>query len=127
MGKTQTKPRGPARRTVARTTRKAPRAAARSASPSTARSAAKEARQITVRGIDNHLDRLLKEEAERMSTSVNQLALRLLRQALGLAPSPPPTGYDDLDALAGTWSEDDARSFEDSLRQQRKVDAKQWK
>ncbi len=84
-------------------------------------------RQITVRGVDDALDRLLKEEAERMSTSVNQTALRLLRRSLGLEPSPPSAGYDDLDALAGTWSADEARVFDEELRLQRKVDPKLWK
>lgn len=62
-----------------------------------------------------------------MSTSVNQLTLRLLRRSFGLEPSPPSTGYDDLDHLAGAWSEDDARAFDDELLLQRKVDSKLWK
>jgi hypothetical protein len=84
-------------------------------------------RQITVRGVDDALDRLLKEEAERMSTSVNQTALRLLRRSLGLEPSPPPSGHDDLDALAGTWSAEEGRAFDEELRLQRRVDPKLWK
>ena len=34
--------------------------------------------------------------------------------------------HDDLDHLAGTWSEEEAKGFETSLSEQRRVDPDLW-
>lgn len=85
-------------------------------------------KQITIRSVDPKLDAALKREARRRSMSVNQTILTLLRGAIGLrARDGRVREHDDLDALAGTWDEDEARDFDRDLASQRRVDRKLWR
>ena len=78
--------------------------------------------QLTVRGIDPHLHDALKREAQRQGQSVNRYVLDLLREAL----EPANREYDDLDHLAGTWTEEEAAAFNAHLRRQRQIDEALW-
>jgi hypothetical protein len=53
----------------------------------------------------------------------------LLRAAAPPVVSAAPNGqtYHDLDALAGTWSDDDARSFDAAVADFGRVDQDLWK
>lgn len=82
--------------------------------------------QLTVRGVDPHLHDTLKREAQRQGQSVNRYVLNVLRQALGMNASPPHREYDDLDHLAGTWTEEEAVAFNAHLRSQRQIDEGLW-
>jgi len=62
---------------------------------------------ITIRGIDEETSRVLKEKAKREGTSVNAVLLKLIKEALGLEKRRRTITYDDLDHLAGGWSEED--------------------
>ena len=88
-------------------------------------------KQTTLRGIDQSLDRRLREEARRQGLSLNRTILRLLRQATGLAkssePSPGRQRFADLDGLIGTWSEDEADEFDRALQHLRQIDAEIWR
>lgn len=54
--------------------------------------------------------------------------LALLRERLGLdADEPDPETHDDLDHLAGTWSQEQAKEFDEALREQRQIDEKLWR
>jgi hypothetical protein len=55
--------------------------------------------------------------------SFNQVAIEALTAGSGLADE--PILYHDLDALAGTWVEDE--SFDEAIRAQDRVDAGLWK
>ena len=67
---------------------------------------------LTIRNVDATLARALEREMQRRGTSLNQAVLDLRRQALGLGVAAPPSN--GLRQLAGTWSEEDLRSFEQS-------------
>jgi len=82
--------------------------------------------QLTVRGVDPHLHDALKREAQRQGQSVNRYVLDILRQALGINAFPPHREYDDLDHLAGTWTEEEAEAFDAHLRRQRQIDEGLW-
>ncbi len=88
-------------------------------------------KQTTVRGIDAALARRLREEARRRGLSLNRTLILLLRQATGLArpsePSPSgPNRFTDLDHLAGTWSEQDAETFDRVVEGLRRIDKEMW-
>lgn len=89
------------------------------------------ARQLTVRGVDAQLERTLRAEARRRGLSVNRTVLRLLHEATGLDGRPvdraAATRFDDLDRLAGTWTAEEAASFDRYLRSARAVDAELWR
>lgn len=82
---------------------------------------------LSIRGLDDETARRLKETARKKQVSVNRYALDLLRQGLGLARSHPRhEPYHDLDALAGTWTEEQAREFLSSIKAFEEVDEELW-
>ena len=81
---------------------------------------------MSVRGIDDETKRRLTEEAERQGVSLNTLALRYLQQSVGVgAPSRRPHHH-DLDALGGTWSEEEAREFLSAVSDFEQIDEELW-
>jgi hypothetical protein len=89
---------------------------------------AKEAtmKSITLRGIDGELEEALKRLAKESSSSVNATILQLLRRAVGLEKKKFHVVHHDLDALAGTWSEEELREFERNTRPFSEVDEELW-
>ncbi len=85
-------------------------------------------KQLTVRGVKNDLHNALKSEAARRGMSVNRVVLALLREAVGLANGSQQRRvvFDDLDRLAGTWTDEEAAKFESELASQRVIDAGLW-
>jgi len=82
---------------------------------------------ITIRGIDETTARILKERARKEGTSVNAVLLKTLRESLGLEKRRRTVIYDDLDHLAGTWSEKDFIEFQKRIADFEVVDEKMWK
>ena len=66
---------------------------------------------ITVRGIDEELEKKLRAEAHNNGDSINSTLLKLIRRGLGLDKPIPYQEFHDLDNLAGTWSETDEEEF----------------
>ena len=82
---------------------------------------------VTLRGLaDGEADRL-KSEARRRGLSLNALLLRLVREGAGLVARSRQGRHDDLDALAGTWSEEDAAAFAAAVADTEKIDAELWR
>ena len=81
---------------------------------------------ITIRGIDETTARILKERARKEGTSVNAVLLKTLRESLGLEKRRRTVIYDDLDHLAGTWSEKDFIEFQKRIADFEVVDEKMW-
>jgi len=83
---------------------------------------------ISVRGLDEQTAKKLKDEAKRKNLSVNALVLDLLRRSIGLKPASHRREiHHDLDHLAGTWSEEEAREFLESTRSFEEVDTELWR
>ncbi len=82
---------------------------------------------ITIRGIDETTARILKERAKKEGVSVNAVLLKTLRESLGLEKRRRTVIYDDLDHLAGTWSEKDFVEFQKRIADFEIVDEKMWK
>ena len=82
---------------------------------------------ITIRGIDETTARILKERARKEGVSVNAVLLKTLREALGLEKRRRTVIYDELDHLAGTWSEKDFVEFQKRIADFEIVDEKMWK
>jgi hypothetical protein len=83
---------------------------------------------ISVRGVDEETAAKLKDEARRKNLSINALVLDLIRRGIGLKPASHRRQiHHDLDHLAGTWSEEEAREFLESIRIFEEVDKEQWR
>jgi len=89
---------------------------------------AKNMKQLTVRGVKSDLHNALKAEAARRGMSVNRVVLALLREAVGLTNGSRQGNvvFDDLDHLAGTWTEEEASEFQSQLTAQRIIDGDLW-
>jgi hypothetical protein len=84
---------------------------------------------ITLRNLPPELAEAVRKEAERKRTSVNKAVISLLeRKAEGhKKKTSQKRQYDDLDALAGTWTRKEAVEFDKALAAQRTVDPELWK
>ena len=84
--------------------------------------------QLTVRGFDDELSACLRRLAKREGISLNQAALRLLRKGAGLTDGQERanTVGSSLDHLFGTWSPDEAESFDRALEIFETVDESAW-
>lgn len=80
---------------------------------------------ITIRGCDEELSRRLKAAGKRRGVSVNRLVLETLSDSF-LGPGKKPREYDDLDALAGTWSAEEAGEFDAAVSAFNEVDEGLW-
>ena len=81
---------------------------------------------VTLRGLKEEEAERLREEARREGISLNALLLRLVREAAGLAHRPRRPRYDDLDDLAGTWTEEEAQEFLAALEETERIDPGMW-
>jgi len=80
---------------------------------------------MSIRGLDDQALSRLKNQAEQEGSSLNSLVLRLLQ---GTDRQPGALRkFDDLDALAGTWSKQEAQAFERNTAAFSEVDASLWK
>ena len=79
------------------------------------------AKQLTVRGVTRELADALEKLSEERKESVNATVLHILKHALCIDER-----RKRLERYA-TWTEEDAREFEEALSEQRVVDEEQWK
>ncbi len=86
-------------------------------------------RQITVRGIPDEVERMIKKEAERKRLSLNKAFILLLEKASGVRgkEKKKTVSYRDLDHLSGIWTKEEAETFKSNLESQRKIDEDLWK
>ena len=85
-------------------------------------------KQLTIRGVDAELHQLISKKAAQQGMSMNGYLLHLIRQSLGLnnGGKLPDSEFDDLDHLAGSWSQEDFEEFSGQLQLQRSIDNKLW-
>lgn len=78
---------------------------------------------LTIRNVPPALAEALAREKSARGASLNRTVLELLGQSLGVGV----TRSNGLAALAGTWTEEDLREFEDAVRHFEEVDSELWK
>jgi len=82
---------------------------------------------LTIRGIDDKLSKALKEKAKKNNISLNQTALKILKEGSGIKEDKIFKTYDDLNNLAGTWTEEDEKEFVKNTYHFNKIDKDIWK
>ena len=86
-------------------------------------------RQLTIRGVDQELERALTELAGREGISLNRAALRLLRRGAGLTDADVrvrPIG-NRLAKHFGTWTEAEAEELRRAIAPLEEIDEELWK
>ena len=81
---------------------------------------------LTITDVDASTLRSLELEARRRGVDVATVARDLLREAAPPAPA-SPSGYHDLDPLAGTWTDADLQEFESAIGDFGRIDPELWK
>ena len=83
---------------------------------------------LSIRGVDEQLSTLLKQQANVSKKSVNQFILEILRRQVGLDKVKRFTReYDNLDNLFGKWSAREFNQIQGKIDEERKLDAELWK
>ena len=82
---------------------------------------------ITIRNIDDNLSRVLKIRAKESENSLNTCIINILKQATGLSKKQFLKKYNDLDALAGTWTEEEFYEFNNNISSFNQIDEGMWK
>ena len=82
---------------------------------------------VTIENLDPETAARLCAEAERRGTDVPTTAAQLLREQLFLKPKARSPPFHDLDALAGTWTAEQANEFSAAIVDFDKVDEELWK
>jgi hypothetical protein len=88
-------------------------------------------RQITLRGIPEDVESLVKDEARTKGVSLNKAFVSLLRK--GLERQPRSVRFDayrtsdEFRQFLGLWTEDEAAAFDGALAEQRGVDEDLWR
>jgi hypothetical protein len=81
---------------------------------------------ITLRNIPSKLQDVIRRRAGKYGLSLNKTVIRMLEEAAGQRTAPGRELHNDLDHLAGTWSEEEAAAFDAALSEQRRVDPELW-
>ncbi len=85
-------------------------------------------KSITVRNLDNTLFQKLKSEAKRQGKDLNTLLIHLLEKYFGVEKkNAKGNGKNDLQRLAGTWSEKEYKKFMENTAAFNEIDEQLWK
>ena len=82
---------------------------------------------ITLRNVPAPIDHAIRNKAKKQGVSINKALIQLLEEHLGEKTA--QTGharFHDLDALAGSWSNEETTAFNQTLAQQRAIDLTLW-
>ncbi len=83
---------------------------------------------VTLRGVDSDLADKLKATAKSQGKSINQLAIDLMKEGLGLSKAKKfSRRYTDLDHLFGKWSDEDFNTISKTIVHNRCIDPELWK
>ena len=80
---------------------------------------------MTIRNVSPGLAEALEEEKSRRGLSLNRTVLALMQEALGVSEEAQRSN--GLRRLAGTWTEDEFREFEEAVRPFREIDEELWR
>ena len=82
---------------------------------------------LTIRNIPPAVARRIERRAQESGLSLNRVVVRILEESAGIGHEKKPRRHHDLDALAGSWTKENARAFDESLRDNREIDPELWK
>lgn len=83
---------------------------------------------ITLRNIPPQIVHLIQQKAKEKGTSTNKTVVSLLEECGGIGQKKKKkTSYHDLDTLAGSWTKEEAATFDKALAKQREIEPDLWK
>jgi len=83
-------------------------------------------KSITIHGLDENLDRTIRNLADREGLSMNKTIKKVLRSALGLDDQGKMTRRQQFTDLFGTWTKQDLAEFQKNTAELAQVDLSDW-
>ncbi len=83
-------------------------------------------KSMTIHGLDDALDNLIREKAKIQGMSLNKTIKYLLEESLGLKESEKNRRKNDFLDLFGIWTKSEAKIFCQSIADFEKVDPEDW-
>lgn len=83
-------------------------------------------KSITIHGLSDELDHLIREKASKQNTSLNKTIKQLLEDSLGINKEKRIDYREDFKDLCGVWTKEDAIDFEAATREFNQVDQGDW-
>ena len=81
---------------------------------------------LTIRKLPEQVADAVRKRSEEAHLSFNKAVVSLLQEHLNEGQH-KKTKKRDLTGFLGTWTEEEARQFDQALRQQRRIDPEMWK
>lgn len=83
-------------------------------------------KSITIHGLSDELDQLIREKANKHNTSLNKTIKQLLEDSLGINKEKRTDHQEDFKDLCGVWTKQDAKEFEAVTLEFSQVDPRDW-
>ena len=83
-------------------------------------------KSITIHGLDDPLNTLIREKARQQQLSLNKTIKKLLEQSLGLTPGNDNNRRDDFSDLCGVWTTKDVEEFTANNQEFNAIDPEDW-
>jgi hypothetical protein len=83
-------------------------------------------KSITIHGLEERLDRLIRKRAKKHGKSLNKTIKKLLEEALGIDKKPHSDNRDDFLDLFGIWTPREAKQFITTIKDLEKIDKEDW-
>lgn len=83
-------------------------------------------KSITIHGIDEDLEKLIKYRARLEGLSVNKSLKKILEEALGVKPGGKDSHRGDFEEFCGIWQDEELSEFENSTKELRQIDPGDW-
>ena len=83
-------------------------------------------KSISIHGIDETLDALIKEKAREQGVSLNKTIKQLLKEALGIKPIDPENSKKIFEDLFGSWSAEELQEFNKKTEELNQINQEDW-
>ncbi|MCX6579530.1 MAG: hypothetical protein NT166_05040 [Candidatus Aminicenantes bacterium] len=84
-------------------------------------------KSITIYGLDDMLDKQIRERAKSQRLSLNKTIKKLLEKSLGITQGIKRGRQEDFMEFFGVWSDDDLREFNKTGSEFKQVDPGDWR
>lgn len=83
-------------------------------------------KSITIHGLDDPLDSLIREKAKNEGLSLNKTIKKILEESLGIKPRLIKDRRKDFLDLFGSWTKYDLKEFDQNAKQFSQIDSTDW-
>ena len=84
-------------------------------------------KSITIHGLQDPLDTLIRKQAKKQGLSLNKTIKKLLAESLGLKPKKEVDHRMEFMDLFGVWTEEDLEEFSRAVQDFEEIDEEEWK